>query len=130
MATGIVNTLRQIGTATGVAICGALFTGAASSHVHTALDGAAPAARITALADAVSSGAGARVAAGLPAAQRETVAQVARAATAEAIHTILWVGGAVAMIGAVVCFLLLVQNRPVQSASERTERDSLARTPS
>lgn len=130
MATGLVNTLRQVGTATGVAICGALFTATATSHVHTSLDGAAPAAQVTAMADAVSSGAGVRVASAVPPAQQETVAHVARAATAEAIHTVLWVGGAVALIGAVVCLALLVQRRPVQSGSARTERDSLARTPS
>ena len=130
MATGLVNTLRQVGTAPGGAICGAIFTAAATTQVHTALDGAAPPAQVSAVADAVSSGAGVRVAAAAPAAQQESIAQVARAATAEAIHTVLWVGATVALIGAVVCLVLLVQRRPVQSASERTERDSLARTPS
>lgn len=129
MATGLVNTLRQVGTATGVAICGALFTASASSHVHTSLDGVAPAGQVAAMADAVSSGAGVRIAQAAPPAQHDLVAQIARAATADAVHTLLLVGAVVAAIGAVGC-LILLRGRFAQPGSERTERDSLARAAS
>ena len=65
MATGLTNTLRQVGTATGVAVFGALYASrvtAATQHDLARLP-AAP-GTISRLAAAVASGAGSRAAAG------------------------------------------------------------------
>jgi EmrB/QacA subfamily drug resistance transporter len=76
MAAGLTNTLRQVGTATGVAVFGALYASrvtTATLHDLAGLPG--PPAAVHRLAAAVASGAGARVAALVPPAARGTVAR-------------------------------------------------------
>jgi hypothetical protein len=102
MAAGLTNTLRQVGTATGVAVFGALY----ASRVTTATlhDLAAlPAAPGTAqrLAAAVASGAGTRVAAAVPPAARAAVIHAARAGTASGLNDVLLAAAAFAALGAI-----------------------------
>lgn len=124
MATGAVNTMRQVGTAAGVAILGALFQHRATDVAVSRLAGAVPATHVHQLADAVGGGAGSRVAAGVPAPVRAAVAEAARAATASGMNTVL-VGGGLAIAAAALVALVLIRaprRRPdaeVPSSEER-----------
>ncbi len=113
MATGTVNTMRQIGVAAGVAVLGALFQHRATDEMTRQLAGA-PVSRgqAAALADAVGSGAGVRVADAVPESVRPALAAAARAATASAINEVLLVGAVVAGVAAVVAFLVIRPARP------------------
>lgn len=105
MAAGLTNTLRQVGTATGVAVFGALY----SSRVETAtlhnLAGiSAPAAALYRLAAAVASGAGTRVAALVPPDIRTAIVHAAHAGTASGLNDVLLAAAAFAALGATVGF--------------------------
>jgi hypothetical protein len=105
MAAGLTNTLRQVGTATGVAVLGALYASrvtAATLHGLTGLP-ASPGA-IHRLAAAVGSGAGIRVAAAVPPAARAAVTHAARAGTASGLNDVLLVAAAFAALGAIAGF--------------------------
>jgi hypothetical protein len=83
IAAGLVNTLRQVGTATGVAVLGALYASrvtTASLHALTGLP--APPGAVHRLAAAVASGARVRVAAVAPSAARAAAAFAALGAIA------------------------------------------------
>jgi hypothetical protein len=63
MAAGLTNTLRQVGTATGVAVFGALYASrVTTATVHELAGLPAPPGAVHRLAAAVASGAGTRVA--------------------------------------------------------------------
>src|SRR5216684_2623958 len=80
MAAGLTNTLRQVGTATGVAVLGALYASRITPATLHALAGLpAPPGTARRLAAAVASGAGTRVAAAVPPAARAAVSHAARA---------------------------------------------------
>ncbi len=133
MATGTVNTMRQMGTAAGVAVLGALFQHRATDEMSRHLAAArVPHAQAAALADAVGSGAGVRVldaslgslgsgaggAAAIPAALRPAVAAAARAATAGAVNEILLTGAGMAAIAAVVALVVIRSPRPAPAARD------------
>jgi EmrB/QacA subfamily drug resistance transporter len=103
MAAGLTNTLRQVGTATGVAVFGALYasrvTTVTSQHL-TSLP-ASPGA-IQRLAAAVASGAGTRVTALVPPQARAVVAHAAQAGTASGLNEVLLAAAAFAALGAIV----------------------------
>lgn len=114
MATGAVNTMRQVGVAAGVAVLGALFQHRATEAALTQLHGSGvPSRQADALADAVGGGAGARVAASVPAQLHDAVAAAARAASASGVNMILLVGGLVTLAAAVVALVLIRRPRPV-----------------
>ena len=78
MAAGLVNTLRQLGTATGVAVLGALYASRITAATLHALAGLpAPPGAARRLAAAVASGAGTRVTAAVPPAARTAVTHAA-----------------------------------------------------
>ena len=111
MATGAINTLRQVGIAAGVAILGALFQAVSTDRARDLFAALPlPAGARAALADAVGSGAAARVAdalpAGAPPAARVAVATAGRSAGADGLAQILLVGGVAALVAAVVCAAL------------------------
>ncbi|MBI3688642.1 MAG: DHA2 family efflux MFS transporter permease subunit [Actinobacteria bacterium] len=112
MATGSVNTARQVGTAAGVAALGALFQHTATARAGSALAALPlPAPMRTALADGVGSGGGRLVADALPASAgvdaHAAVTTAAVGATADALATVLTVGGVTALALAAVCAVLL-----------------------
>jgi EmrB/QacA subfamily drug resistance transporter len=108
MATGVVNTMRQIGVAAGVAILGALFQHRATDDMASRLaDARVPQGQAEAIADAVGSGAGVRVADTAPEPVRAALAAAARAATATGLNEILLGGAIVAGIAAVVAFSVI-----------------------
>jgi EmrB/QacA subfamily drug resistance transporter len=105
MATGLVNTLRQVGTATGVAVFGALYASritAATLHALAPLH--APVGTAHRLASAVASGAGTRVAAAVPPAAQAAVAHAARAGTASGLNGVLLAAATFAALGAIAGF--------------------------
>jgi hypothetical protein len=106
MAAGLTNTLRQVGTATGVAVLGALYTSRVNTAALHALadQPTIPPDAADRLAAAVASGAGARVADTVPAAIRDAVAHAAQAGTASGLNDILLAAAAFAAVGAIAGF--------------------------
>jgi predicted MFS family arabinose efflux permease len=105
MAAGLVNTLRQLGTATGVAVLGALYASRVTTATLHALSGLpTPPGAAHRLATAVASGAGTRVATGVPPAARAAVTHAARAGTASGLNEVLLAAAAFAALGAVAGF--------------------------
>jgi len=105
MAAGLVNTLRQVGTATGVAVLGALYASRVTTATLHALAGLpAPPGAAHRLAAAVASGAGTRVAAVVPPAARGAVTHAAAAGTASGLNNVLLAAAAFAALGAVAGF--------------------------
>src|SRR6516162_4179373 len=105
MAAGLVNTLRQVGIATGVAVLGALYTSRVTTATLHALAGLpAPPGAAHRLAAAVASGAGTRVAAVVPPAARAAVTHAAAAGTASGLNDVLLAAAAFAAVGAVAGF--------------------------
>jgi EmrB/QacA subfamily drug resistance transporter len=105
MATGLVNTLRQVGTATGVDLLGALYASRVTAATQHALAGLpAPPGTVHRLATAVASGAGTRVATAVPPAARAAVTHAARAGTASGLNGVLLAAAAFAALGAIAGF--------------------------
>src|SRR6185312_15494964 len=105
MAAGLVNTLRQVGTATGVAVLGALYASRVTTATLHAVAGLpAPPGAARRLAAAVASGAGTRVAAAVPPAARTAVTHAARAGTASGLNDVLLAAAAFAALGAIAGF--------------------------
>jgi EmrB/QacA subfamily drug resistance transporter len=111
MATGINNTFRQVGTATGIAALGAIFQSAITRHLTTALAGTPVAGRAAEIGRAVAAGGTQRVLQAAPSTAARTRATTAiHVAFTAALNDILLVGGIVAFVGAVLA-LLLVRRR-------------------
>jgi EmrB/QacA subfamily drug resistance transporter len=105
MAAGLTNTLRQVGTATGVAVFGALYTSRVTTATLHALAGLpAPPGTVHGLAAAVASGAGIRVAAAVPPEAHAAVAHAAHAGTASGLNGVLLVAATFAALGAIAGF--------------------------
>ena len=134
MASGMVNTLRQVGTATGVAVFGALYASRVTTATLHALAGLpAPPDAVHRLATAVASGAGTRVAAVVPPAARATVAHAARAGTASGLTDVLLAAAAFAAIGAIAGFAYgpdpARQPPPSPAPAERSAQSPPAQRP-
>jgi predicted MFS family arabinose efflux permease len=106
MAAGLTNTLRQVGTATGVAVLGALYASrVTTATVHALADQpAVPPGAVHWLAAAVASGAGTRVADLGPPAIRAAVTHAAHAGTASGLNDVLLAAAAFAAVGAIAGF--------------------------
>ncbi len=105
MASGLVNTLRQVGTATGVAVLGALYASRVATATLQALAGLpAPPGAAHQLATAVASGAGTRVATLVPTTARAAVGHAARAGTASGLNDVMLAAAAFAALGAIAGF--------------------------
>src|SRR6202023_1448199 len=105
MAARLTNTLRQVGTATGVAVFGALYASRVTTATLHELAGLPdPPGAVHRLAAAVASGAGTRVAAVVPPAARAVVAHAAHAGTARGLDGVLLAAAAFAALGAIVGF--------------------------
>jgi len=102
MASGINNTFRQVGIATGVAALGAIF----QSQVSSKLSELAPNAP-SSFADAVSSGGIHAAVQAAPAGSREQLTTAANQAFISGFNEILLVGGIVALVGAICGFALV-----------------------
>src|SRR3954451_15704711 len=105
MAAGLVNTLRQVGTATGVAVFGALYASRVTgATLHALAPLPAPAGTAPRRAAAVASGAGTRVATAVAPAARAAVTHAARAGTASGLNDVLLAAAAFAALAAIAGF--------------------------
>jgi len=107
MATGTVNTLRQVGVAVGVAALGAIFTNRTGSAATSDLAGQATPTQISKLADAIASGAGTKVTAAVPEPMRAALAHIARGATASGLNSVLIVGALACAVATVITVVLI-----------------------
>jgi hypothetical protein len=105
MASGLLNTQRQLGTATGTAVFGALYAARVDAATHHQLAGVPvqPGVVHRLVAD-VASGAGIRVAGTVPPAARDAVAHAARAGTATGLRDVLLAAAAFAVLGVIAGF--------------------------
>jgi EmrB/QacA subfamily drug resistance transporter len=105
MAAGLINTLRQVGTATGVAVFGALYASrVTTATLHDLAGLPAPPGAVRRLAAAVASGAGTRVAALARPAARAAVTRAAHAGTASGLNDVLLAAAVFAALAAIVAF--------------------------
>ena len=121
MATGINNTFRQVGTATGIAALGAIFQSVLTSHLRSGLAGTAVAHRAAGIARAVAAG-GAQPVLRSGTARASTAIHVAFTA---ALNDILLVGGIVALVGAALA-LILVRRRDFETYSPQEPAAAVA----
>jgi MFS family permease len=122
MAAGLTNTLRQVGTATGVAVFGAIYSSSVDNATLRHLAGVpAPPEALRRLAAAVASGAGTRAAALVPPDVRTAVIHAAQAGTASGLDSVLLTAAAFAVLAAIVGFAYgpdrAEQRPPTPSAS-------------
>jgi EmrB/QacA subfamily drug resistance transporter len=110
MASGINNTFRQVGTATGIAALGAIFESVISRQLNQNLAGTPIGAHSSAFAHAVAAGGTQRVLTSVPPAGRPQVSHAIAAAFTTAMNDILLVGAVVALTGALLA-LVLVRSR-------------------
>jgi EmrB/QacA subfamily drug resistance transporter len=110
MASGINNTFRQVGIATGIAILGALFESAISRKLVPMLTGTPAADQAGSIAHAVAAGGAGQVVSAIPAADRARAATAIHSAFAGAMNELFFVAAIVALTGAVLS-LILVRSR-------------------
>jgi len=106
MASGINNTFRQVGIATGIAGLGAIF----QDGIRTSLEGTAAAPHAAELSRAIASGASRQVLQTVPVQVRAQAAEVARSAFIAGLNDIL-VAGAIVLFAGAVCAYALVRRR-------------------
>ncbi len=105
MASGINNTFRQVGIATGIAALGAIF----QSKITSYLGGTSvvPAGRVHQFAQAISSGATQQALRGVPGQYRSRASTIAHSAFISGLNEILFVAAFVVFAGAILAFLLV-----------------------
>ena len=102
IASGINNTFRQVGIATGIASLGAVFQSQISADLSEKLAGTAPQDQIDGLSQAVAGGGAQQVISQLPASAQAMVQNAAEGAFTDALNHILLIAAIVAAVGAVV----------------------------
>ncbi len=133
MASGINSTLRQVGTATGIAALGAIFTAHLRNTVSHRLAATPLAAHAHAIAAGIGGPKGSGVRSGLTAAARQAVATAAPAGFADSLNEILLIGAVAA-----VASLTLIRGRdfaaepaaPGTDAAHLTATEPMASSPS
>ena len=110
MASGINNTFRQVGIATGIAGLGAIFQHQAQSRVIDALAATPAAGRSHSIAHAVSSGAASQAIHSAPTASQAVIEHAARSAFIGGLNDIFVVAAVTAFAGAVLATALVRQS--------------------
>jgi EmrB/QacA subfamily drug resistance transporter len=105
MASGINNTFRQIGIATGIAALGAIFQSRITSHL--AASGKVPGGQVDRFAQAVSSGATQQALKSVPPQARAQATALAHSAFISGLNEILLVAAFVLFTGAVLALVLV-----------------------
>ena len=119
MASGINNTFRQVGIATGIAALGAIFESRITSYL--AGSGKVPAGQVHQFAQAVSSGGTTQALQALPASARAEAKTLAHSAFISGLNEILLVAAIVLFAGAVLAFVLVRQRDFVPSGEAAIE---------
>src|SRR3954452_6702824 len=117
MASGINNTFRQVGIATGIAALGAVFQSHITDKISKGLAGTPGAAHASDLARATASGALNQVLHAVPPQAQAQVGQVARTAFSSGLNTLFLIAAIAAFVGAVLA-ALLVRERDFATAGE------------
>ncbi len=107
MASGINNTFRQVGIATGIAGLGALFEHKISSQLAPHLSGTAAAGHAGQIGKAVAAGGTQQVLHSVPPANRAQAVAGVHVAFTSAMNEILLVAGLIALVGGVLAVLLV-----------------------
>jgi EmrB/QacA subfamily drug resistance transporter len=110
MASGINNTFRQVGIATGIAGLGAVFQSVLTNHLAPRLVGTPAAGHAASIARAVAAGGTQQVLRMVPPGQRAQASAAIHTAFASAMNDILLVAGIVALAGSALA-LVLVRTR-------------------
>jgi predicted MFS family arabinose efflux permease len=110
MASGINNTFRQVGTATGIAALGAVFLSQLTHHLESLLSSTPAAGRAAEISRAVAAGGAHRVLGAVPNGLRGRATTAIETAFTAALNDILLVAAIVAFIGAALA-LILVRRR-------------------
>jgi EmrB/QacA subfamily drug resistance transporter len=118
MASGINNTFRQVGLATGIAALGAIFQSHVRSEVVQGLSHSAVAAHASQIAHAVSSGAGRQTFGAVPTQAHALVEHVARHAFISGLNELFVVGAVIAFTGAALSLALVRQSDFVGHAQQ------------
>jgi EmrB/QacA subfamily drug resistance transporter len=119
MASGINNTFRQVGIATGIAALGAIFQNRITSYL--AASGKVPANQVDRFAQAVSSGGTQQALQSVPPSARSQAATLAHSAFISGLNEILLVAAFVLFAGAVLAFVLVRQRDFVASGEAAAE---------
>jgi len=131
MASGINNTFRQVGIATGIAGLGAVFQHAVTRDTTTALAASSSGRAVLGVAHgrlsgALVSGDVGRLAQALPSPARAALAHSYRVGFTQAFTSILMIGAAIAFAGAVAGFALVRSRDFVASAPSPAPRQAPA----
>ncbi|MBV8432199.1 MAG: MFS transporter, partial [Solirubrobacterales bacterium] len=107
MASGINNTFRQVGIATGIAALGALFQSRISNQLAPHLTGTPAAGHAAQIGKAVAAGGTQQVLHSVPAADRARAVGAVHIAFTSAMNEILLVAGVFALVGALLVVVLV-----------------------
>jgi hypothetical protein len=107
MASGINNTFRQVGIATGIAALGALFESGISNKIKPSLGHTPAAGHAAQIGHAVAAGGTQKVLASVPHAARARADYAIHVAFASTMNEILLVAGLTAFAGAALAFVLV-----------------------
>jgi EmrB/QacA subfamily drug resistance transporter len=107
VASGINNTCRQVGIATGIAALGAIFQAHIQNKLMTGLAGTPGEGRVHELARGIAGGGAAQIKQGVPPQFRARFTAVADTAFCSGLNTILVVGAGLALAGALLTFALV-----------------------
>jgi EmrB/QacA subfamily drug resistance transporter len=118
MASGINNTFRQVGLATGIAALGAIFQSHVQTKVVEALAHSPVASQASKIAHAVSSGAGRQSFGNVPEKARSLVEHAAHHAFVSGLNELFVVGAVIAFTGALLSFVLVRQSDFVGYAAQ------------
>ena len=118
MASGINNTFRQVGIATGIAALGALFESRITSKLAPMLAHTPVASHAAQISHAVAAGGTQQVLARVPAGERAQAVAAIHIAFTSAMNELFVVGGVVALIGAALA-LVLVRGRDFTASQAR-----------
>jgi MFS family permease len=120
MASGINNTFRQVGIATGIAALGAVFQSHITDKVSAGLAGTPGAAHAQEISQGIAAGALKEVVASVPPQARATVSHLARDAFASGLNTLFIISAVVAFAGAVLA-AVFVRERDFVARGEAQE---------
>jgi hypothetical protein len=106
VASGINNTCRQVGIATGIAALGAIFQGQIQTKLAGALAGTPAEGRVHELARGIAGGGASQIKQSVAPQFRGRFTEAANSAFCSGFNEILIVGAVVALVGAMLAFVL------------------------
>jgi EmrB/QacA subfamily drug resistance transporter len=123
MASGINTTFRQVGTATGVAVLGAVFAGHLRSTAESDLGTGPLADRAGEIAHAIGAGGMTQTLGRLPASLRPDVVHAGQAGFVDGLNLILLVGAGIALAAAIATLALIRDRDFVDSIEDEADAE-------